>query len=191
MKNLMTIAEIAKELNIPESTARYYRDSFINYIPSVGEGRKKRYRPETAEVLRFIAEGFKRKLTATEIETGLSQMFPRNLDIEQPTAITTAAAQQQSENELNQYAFQLQNALEQMGKTMKIIADQKEEIAELRKYVADVEKKQRDQQEYIDNKLEERDQKLMAAIRENQEAKKQVAVSQEKKKSWISQLFQK
>jgi uncharacterized protein YydD (DUF2326 family) len=126
-----------------------------------------------------------------EIETGLSQMFPRNLDIEQPTAITTAAAQQQSENELNQYAFQLQNALEQMGKTMKIIADQKEEIAELRKHVADIEKKQQEQQEYIDNKLEERDQKLMVAIRENQEVKKQVAVSQEKKKSWISRLFQK
>jgi hypothetical protein len=78
-----------------------------------------------------------------------------------------------------------------MGKTMKIIADQKEEIAELRKHVADVEKKQQEHQEYIDNKLEERDQKLMAAIRENQESKKQVAVSQEKKKSWISRLFQK
>lgn len=68
-------------------------------------------------------------------------MFPRNFDIEQPTAITTAAAQQQSENEINQYALQFQMALEQMGKTMQVIADQKEEIAELRKHVADVEKK--------------------------------------------------
>lgn len=186
----MTIAEIAKELNIPESTARYYRDNFIDYIPSVGEGRKKRYRPETVEVLRFVAEGFKRKLTGMEIENGLSQMFPRNLDIEQPTATTTAVVQQQSENELNQYALQLQTALEQMGKTMQIIADQKEEIAELRKHVADVEKKQHEQQEYINNKLEERDRKLMESIREIQEAKKEIASSQEaNRKGFFARFF--
>lgn len=50
---LLTIAQIAKELRMPESTARYYRDKFIEYIPYVGEGRSKRYRPETVEVLRL------------------------------------------------------------------------------------------------------------------------------------------
>jgi DNA-binding transcriptional MerR regulator len=193
----MTIAEIAKELDIPESTARYYRDGFIDYIPFVGEGRKKRYRPETVEVLRFIAEGFKRKLTATEIKNGLSQMFPRNLDIEQPTAITTAATQQQSENEVKQYALQLQIALDQMGKTMQVIADQKEEIAKLRKHLADVERKQQKQEGYINNKLEERDQKLIQSLRESQETKKlllevqeQIAASQEeKKKGFFARFF--
>lgn len=194
MKKLMTIAEVAKELNIPESTARYYRDSFIDYIPSVGEGRKKRYRSETVEVLRFIAEGFKRKLTAIEIETGLSQMFPRNFDIEQPTATTAAVVQQQSESDVNQYALQLQNALEQMTKTMQVIADQKEEIAELRKHVADVEKKQQEQQIYINNKLEERDRKLMESIRESQEVKQQIlqiaaAQEEDKKKGFFARLF--
>jgi DNA-binding transcriptional MerR regulator len=197
MKKLMTIAEVAKELNIPESTARYYRDNFIDYIPSVGEGRKKRYRSETVEVLRFIAEGFKRKLTAIEIENGLSQMFPRNFDIEQPTATTAAVVQQQSENEVKQYALQLQMALEQMGKTMQVIADQKEEITELRKHVADVEKKQQKQEDYINNKLEERDQKLIQSLRDSQETKKlllevqeQIAASQEeKKKGFFARLF--
>jgi DNA-binding transcriptional MerR regulator len=196
MKKLMTIAEVAKELDIPESTARYYRNSFTDYIPSVGEGRKKRYRSETVEVLRFIAEGFKRKLTATEIENGLSQMFPRNFDIEQPTAVTTAAAQQQPENEAKQYALQLQMALEQMGKTMQVIADQKEEIGELRKHVADVEKRQKKQEDYINNKLEERDQKLIQSLRESQETKKlllevqeQIATAQETKKGFFSRFF--
>jgi DNA-binding transcriptional MerR regulator len=196
MKKLMTIAEVAKELDIPESTARYYRNSFTDYIPSVGEGRKKRYRSETVEVLRFIAEGFKRKLTATEIENGLSQMFPRNFDIEQPTAVTTAAAQQQPENEAKQYALQLQMALEQMGKTMQVIADQKEEIGELRKHVADVEKRQKKQEDYINNKLEERDQKLIQSLRESQETKKlllevqeQIAAAQETKKGFFSRFF--
>ncbi|WP_081904367.1 MerR family transcriptional regulator [Brevibacillus thermoruber] len=51
---LLTIAEIAKQLDIPESTARFYRDRFEAFVPSVGEGRKKRYLPEAAEVLRFM-----------------------------------------------------------------------------------------------------------------------------------------
>ncbi|WP_019380328.1 MerR family transcriptional regulator [Actinomadura geliboluensis] len=191
----MTIAEIAKVLDIPESTARYYRDSFIDYIPSVGEGRKKRYRPEASEVLRFIAEGFKRKLTAKEIEYGLSQMFPRNFDIEDTTAITSAATQQQSENEVKQYALQLQSALEQMTKTMQVIANQKEEIVELRNHVADLEKKQQDQQDYINKKLEDRDLKLIQSLKESQEAKKlflevkeQIAAAKEKK-SWWQKLW--
>jgi DNA-binding transcriptional MerR regulator len=190
MKKLMTMAEVAKELDIPESTARYYRDSFIDFIPSVGEGRKKRYRPETVEVLRFIAEGFKGKLTAMEIETGLSQVFPRNLDMEQPVATTTAVVQQQSENEVKQYALQLQMALEQMGKTMQVIANQKEEISELRKHLADVEKKQQEQQEYIQTKLEERDRKLIESLREIQEVKKEiVSTREEKKKGFFARFF--
>ena len=190
IKKLMTIAEIAKELHLPESTARYYRDGFIDYVPSVGEGRKKRYRPETVEILRFIAEGFKRKLTAIEIEDGLSQMFSRNLEIEQPNATTTAVVQQQSENATKQYALQLQLALEQMGSTMQVIANQKEEIAELRKHLANVEKRQQEQQEYITTKLEERDRKLIESLREIQETKKEVASSEEKVKiGFFSKLF--
>ncbi|MBP2799567.1 helix-turn-helix domain-containing protein, partial [Escherichia coli] len=49
---LLTIAEIAKQLEIPESTVRFYRDRFEPFIPFVGEGRKKRYLPDAAEVLR-------------------------------------------------------------------------------------------------------------------------------------------
>jgi DNA-binding phage protein len=124
-------------------------------------------------------------------------MFPRNFDIEQPTATTAAIVQQQSENEVKQYALQLQMALEQMGKTMQVIADQKEEIAELRKHVADVEKKQQKQEDYINNKLEERDQKLIQSLRDSQETKKlllevqeQITASQEeKKKGFFARLF--
>lgn len=142
MAKLMTIAEVAKALAIPESTARYYRDNFMDYIPFVGEGRKKRYRPETVDVLRFIADGFKRKQTAMEIENGLNQRFPRNMDDEQATAKPEAVVQQQSKNDHDSDAFQLQNALEQMNATMQVMADQQKEITELREQLARVEEKQ-------------------------------------------------
>ncbi|MGM0971306.1 MAG: DUF3967 domain-containing protein [Bacillota bacterium] len=180
-KKLLTMTQIAKQLNLAESTARFYRDRFENYIPSVGEGRKKRYKPETIEVLRFIAEGFKRNLTATDIEEGLSRMIARNTEFEEVTATTTATAQQQSKNEPNHYALQLQIAIEQMNAAIQVIGNQKEEIAELRKHVAIIENKQQEQQEYINTKLEERDKMLMESIREIQESKKQLVANQQKK----------
>jgi DNA-binding transcriptional MerR regulator len=91
-KSLLTIAEIAKELDMPESTVRYYRDRFINYIPFTGKGRGRRYRRETIDILRFIAEGFNRSLNAAEIEKGLALMVARNMEVENETAATTAAA---------------------------------------------------------------------------------------------------
>jgi len=172
------MAQIAKQLNLAESTARFYRDRFEDFIPSIGEGRKKRYKPETIEVLRFIAEGYNRNLTAMDIKDSLSRVVARNIEFEEVSATTTATAQQQSEIELKQYALQLQNALKQMGTTMQIIANQKEEISELRKHIAVMENKQ---QEYINTKLDERDQKLIESIKEIQETKKQLAATQQKK----------
>jgi len=180
-KELLTMAQIAKQLSLAESTARFYRDRFEDFIPSVGEGRKKRYKPETIEVLRFIAEGFNRNLTAMDIKDALSRMVARNIEFEEVTATTTAAAQQQSKTDPNQYVLQLQLAVEQMSTAMQVIADQKEEIAELRKHVAVIENRQQEQQEYINSKLEERDQQLMESIREIQEAKNQLAATQQKK----------
>lgn len=45
-RQLLTMAQIAKQLELAESTVRFYRTRFENYIPSV------------IEMLRFIAEGY-------------------------------------------------------------------------------------------------------------------------------------
>lgn len=182
-KKLLTMAQIAKELDLAESTARFYRDRFENYIPSVGEGRKKRYKPETVEVLRFIAESYNRNLSATDIKEGLTRITARNMEYEEVTATPTATVQQQSEIPQNADALQLQAAFEQMSAAMQIMADQKEEIAELRKQVAVMEKKQEALQDHINIKLEERDQMLMESLRELQ-SKKQIEATKKKGKWW-------
>lgn len=56
MSRLLTLKEIAKELEVPESSLRKYREIFSAFIPSVGSGRSRRYRPEAREVLRDIRE---------------------------------------------------------------------------------------------------------------------------------------
>ncbi|MHA4246210.1 MerR family transcriptional regulator [Bacillus cereus] len=190
-QTLLTISQIAKELQIPESTARYYRDRFINYIPFVGEGRAKKYRPETVEILRFIAEGFNRNLTAMEIEDGLSRMVARNVEVEEETATTIAAAQQQWEDRgipiQVEVGEKFQQMMNQFTLAMEVIADQKQEIAELRKTVGELQDKQQEQEKQIESKLKLSDEKLIEVIKEIQETKEQIETTESS--SWWRRLW--
>src|SRR5579859_3651184 len=55
---LLTLKQLAEELHLPESTVRYYRDAFLDHIPSVGAGRRRRYPREAIAVLRSIADDY-------------------------------------------------------------------------------------------------------------------------------------
>jgi DNA-binding transcriptional MerR regulator len=64
---LFTLRELAGRLSLPESTVRYYRDAFLDHIPSVGTGRRRRYPEPALAVLRTIARGYASGRTRTEI----------------------------------------------------------------------------------------------------------------------------
>jgi DNA-binding transcriptional MerR regulator len=55
---LLTLKEVADKLELPESTVRYYRDAFLDHIPSIGTGRRRRYPPAAVAVLRTLAAGY-------------------------------------------------------------------------------------------------------------------------------------
>lgn len=80
MQDLFSLLSIAKKLNIPESTLRYYTRKFNEYLPSVGDGRQKRYRPEAVEILQIIADMFKENRSVTDIANYLSLKYPRNIE---------------------------------------------------------------------------------------------------------------
>ncbi|MGD2134804.1 MAG: MerR family transcriptional regulator [Gemmatimonadales bacterium] len=69
---LSTLRDIARELGIPESTVRYYRDAFNSHIATVGTGRRRRYPPEAVAVLRSIKRGYGSGKSREEIEAELS-----------------------------------------------------------------------------------------------------------------------
>lgn len=71
-----TIREIARELNLPESTIRYYRDAFALYLPAWGMGRRRRYPAESLELLRLIADGYSRNQTREQIEAKVQEVAP-------------------------------------------------------------------------------------------------------------------
>lgn len=69
---LYGLCELARELDLPESTTRYYRDVFAPHVPSVGIGRRRRYPVEALTVLKFIAEAFAAGQTREEIRAALT-----------------------------------------------------------------------------------------------------------------------
>lgn len=68
---LYTIKELSSILNVPESTLRYYRDRFEEFIPVVGKGRKRRYKEEAIEIFRQIIKGYEDDLTTKQIRNRL------------------------------------------------------------------------------------------------------------------------
>jgi DNA-binding transcriptional MerR regulator len=124
-----TLREIARELNLPESTIRYYRDAFAAYIPTVGMGRRRRYPAEALELFRTIAAGYSQNLSREEIESNL----PAPTYVEQtetkPTALRLhrqppppppeqIVAMMDSERERRDVMWQLAREIVRMGEVL-------------------------------------------------------------------------
>ena len=83
----LTVAEIARRLDLPESSVRFYRNRFESWIPTLGKGRSRRYRPEAVEILRVISDLMRAGQSVEAVEAELRRRFPMDA-----TAITQTAA---------------------------------------------------------------------------------------------------
>ncbi len=95
-KKLLAIAEIARELELPESTLHYWKNRFAPYLPSVGRNRQKRFKPEAVEVFRLIAQRLRSGHPSQDIMAELSRRYPVNAEpsFEAPECAMVPAAQQ-------------------------------------------------------------------------------------------------
>jgi DNA-binding transcriptional MerR regulator len=75
-ERLLSVAEIARRLSVPESTVHYWKNRFAQHLPSSGTGRQKRFRPEAVEVFRVIAEMFSLGHSAQDVMEALGKNFP-------------------------------------------------------------------------------------------------------------------
>ena len=91
-KKLLSIAVISRELNIPESTLHYWKNRFSEFLPSVGRGRQKRFRPDAVEVFRTIAEMLKLGHTTRDVKAELAGHYPLNIEPTRETAPVAQAA---------------------------------------------------------------------------------------------------
>lgn len=76
---LLTIADIARHFGLPESTARYYCKRFAPFMPSVGEGRRRRYRPGALDVVEAVLDAMQTARNAAAVEARLAGRFARNV----------------------------------------------------------------------------------------------------------------
>ena len=81
MTDLLSVLAIAKRLNIPESTARYYCRQYADFLPTVGDGRGKRYREGALEILQIVVDMAKDNRSSTDIASHLRQQFPVNIKV--------------------------------------------------------------------------------------------------------------
>lgn len=167
-KKWFSVLEVEKQTGIPNQTIRRYINNHGVYLNPKKQGKGYYLSDESIKVIQEIRKLYEEGMTAQLVnDTLLEKNIPMTIIV--------------NEGE-EKVSVQVSQALRDLKKSMDERVDEQNEI--IRSLVEQIKK----QQEYIDNKLEERDQKLITAIRENQEAKQQTAISQEKK-SWVSRLF--
>lgn len=130
--DLLTIKAIAQKLGLAESTARYFRDKFPEYMPAVQHGRRKLYRPEALKVFKIIAEETQKRRSAEEIAERLSSLFAVNIEPNNQNA-EQSAAEQQSSNSLELYRQDIDSRQELAEAIRQLVEQNQELIKELRR----------------------------------------------------------
>jgi hypothetical protein len=84
-----TLTEMADQLRIPRTTLTEWKNQFDEYIPSIGEGRGKRYvLPEAIKAFQSIATMKQANMNQDSIATALQQTFSKTIQVtetQQPT----------------------------------------------------------------------------------------------------------
>jgi hypothetical protein len=70
---LLTLRAIAHALRLPESTVRYYRDAFAEFLPTEGRGRRRRHPAAVLPLFELIAEGFAANWSRDDIRATLAE----------------------------------------------------------------------------------------------------------------------
>ncbi|SDF78598.1 MerR family transcriptional regulator [Sporomusa acidovorans] len=155
MTELLSIKDISQELGIPQSTLRYYRDLFIEYLPATGEGKKKRFYPEAVEVFQAIAKGMHQNKSSDDIVNDLNKRFTRFIEIDESQDGSATYSQigengqlqalspvEQLDGSAIMAVIASQNqALQQIAATINVVNEQQEELYNLKQEVAKLEER--------------------------------------------------
>jgi len=147
-EGLYTIKDLARELDVGESTVRFWRDRFSEFMSSVTQGKRKLYREEVLEALRFIKQESNRSKSAEQIRDELSRQQP--IDVEPEKSQRSAAAAQQwrsgedGQKIVPQFVDQLLGRMQDILQTQnERMASLEEENRQLRERIARIEEREK------------------------------------------------
>lgn len=89
-----TMVEMAKIIGIPESSARGYRDRFLSYMTTTGQGRGKRYTEEALGALRMAATMSREGIPNEDIESALEARFGVAIESQNSQSRTVVSSSQ-------------------------------------------------------------------------------------------------
>ncbi|EEM13391.1 MULTISPECIES: DUF3967 domain-containing protein [Bacillus] len=172
-KDWLSAEEVAREIKVSAMTIKRNCQTYSSFL-NFQQGEKNKYliHQECIPVFQFIAKmRNKRNLQTKQIIELLSKEgLPEYIDIE-PIQITKQQPEQ----------IQVGEGVVAIQELDRIVAERVSELLKkheenLKEWLTEQQKQQQDFQ-----KINERDQNLMAMIRENQETKKLIAATQQKK----------
>jgi len=75
IRELLTLREIARRLDVPPSSIAYYKDRFARFLPAgEGRGRRLRYPVHVLDIFREIRSMYTRNVAAEQIEKRLEEL---------------------------------------------------------------------------------------------------------------------
>lgn len=177
-KDWLSAEEVAKEIKVSAMTIKRNCQTYSNFL-KVQQGEKNKYliHRECIPVFQFIAKMRNKRNLQTKQIIGLlsKEGFPEYIDIE-PIQTT----EQQTEQ------TQVGQGIVAVQELDRIVAERvseqlKKHEESLKEWLTEQHRQQQDFQKALVQRMDERDQNLMAMIRETQETKKLIAATQQKK----------
>ncbi|MBO8183423.1 MAG: MerR family transcriptional regulator [Archaeoglobus sp.] len=162
MEEYLKIADVAKQVGIPETTARRYAELFKEYLHHKTFGRTKKYKPEAVQIMQKISGLYQEGKTTEEIREILGYELPQVVDaVEEkkypdtatlpPHAFLSMMVMQAQENQqLKEYLYEqaktiqrLQETVEQMNSQLAKIeqTSQQDTIKTLNTQISSLEKR--------------------------------------------------
>ena len=102
MDKMLSVSELSKITEIPESTVRRYISKFEAYFQYDARGKGKKYHPESVKVLKRIAALYSEDYQAHEIESVLATQFSFAINNQQDTTNQLPATIEQQFEEFKQ-----------------------------------------------------------------------------------------
>lgn len=157
MEKWHSVSQLNNETGVPETTIRRYLNNFSEYFRAERIGRGMKYHPDSVAILKRIYSLYNDDYETPEIQRLLDMEFAINVEDQEETETTTQPPVVSLEREFEEFKQQQQEFNKQLLKQLQ------------------------EQQNYINNSIESRDQKLMQALNEIRETKKQIATTEEKR----------
>jgi hypothetical protein len=177
-KDWLSTEGIAKEIKVSAMTIKRNCQTYSNFL-KVRQGEKNKYliHRECIPVFQFIAKMRNKKNLQTKqiIELLSKKGFPEYIDVEM-----IQITEQQTEK------TQVEQGIMSVQELDRIVAERvaeqlKKHEESLKEWLGEQQRQQQDFQKALVQRMDERDQNLMAMIRETQETKKMIAATQQKK----------